>query len=140
VAEIPEDILQALGEWRQCTGRQALTIRKAMDVPDGLERMRAAAQTIQPTKGTGTLKSRIALLCAAVQPPAPAVERRTHSDTRGRQYAVMEADRFGSVCRFPKRVEPEFVEFFWERLPELPTEFESKQSAAEPKERGRGRR
>jgi ParB family chromosome partitioning protein len=147
VAEIPEDILEALGDWRQCTARQALALRKAIDVPEGLERMRVAAvapsfQQLKPGADS-TLKSRIALLCAAAQPAAPAASterRRAHSDARGRQYATMEADRFGSVCRFPKSVEPGFVEFFWERLPELRAEFESRNAPppSEPKERGRG--
>lgn len=122
VAEIPDDILEAIGDWRRCTGRQALALRKAMDEPEGLELMRAQAESVR--RSSGTLKSRITQLCAAVHRAPKTPVRRTHTDPKGRHYATIEADRFGVTCRFPKTTEPDFVEFIWERLPALRAEYE----------------
>jgi hypothetical protein len=92
---------------------------------EGLEHMRKVAAKLPDDQGS--LNLRFAALAAAVKPVAKPSGRRTHSDQHGRHYATIESDRFGTVCRSPKTVEPAFVEFCWARLPELRAEFESKQ-------------
>jgi ParB family chromosome partitioning protein len=126
VADIPDEILDAIGEWRRCTVRQAEALRKAIDVPDGLERIRAILPKVK--ESGGTVRDRVESICSAVRSPTKRPSSRTHTDGAGRTYIALQTDRFGVSCRFPKTTEPEFIEYIWQRVPELRTEFENSRS------------
>jgi ParB family transcriptional regulator, chromosome partitioning protein len=124
-ADIPDDILDAIGEWRHSTKRQAMALRKAMDMPDGLHRMRATIGKAATAKGGITGK--VAMLVEAAAPAAgPYGVKRRQRDAAGRAFVTLEKDSDGVIYRFAKAVDPQFVEFVWERLPGLHAEFDKK--------------
>jgi ParB family transcriptional regulator, chromosome partitioning protein len=127
-AEIPDEILNTIGDWRRCTKRQAMALRKAMDTPDGLQKMRAAIA--KATRSKGGIRAKVAVLCEAAAPAARYGGVRRHQrDATGRSFVKLEKDAESIIYRFAKGIEPEFVEFVWERLPGLRAEFDKKTGA-----------
>lgn len=122
VAAIPDEVLDAVGDWRRCTVRQAEALRKAVETPGALDRIRAELPKI--TASATSVKDRVARICAAVRPPSARPANRTHADKGGRSYIVMHTDRYGVSVRFPKTTEPDFIEYVWQSVPELRAAFE----------------
>jgi ParB family transcriptional regulator, chromosome partitioning protein len=122
-AEIPMEILQAVGDWRKCTKRQAVALRRAMDLPNGLEKMRSALKEIASRKGGVDVKVE-RLVAAATPSVAQYKARRVHKDGAGKAFIALEKDNEGVLCRFAQGVDPKLVEFIWEKLPSLCAEFE----------------
>jgi ParB family chromosome partitioning protein len=120
-AEIPDRVLEALGDWRKCTFRDAGNLLKAARDPErrtGL--LEAAERLIADEPGLG-FNARLTILLGQRSQEAAATEDLL--DDAGRVVAARKQRKRSTAITFGERAHSEFADFVWSRLPKLAEEF-----------------
>jgi len=125
-ATIPDAILNALGDWRQITFRDAMKLWKAASDPGTLETMLATAERILSTDARSGYAARLTLLLGGT--PADAAETDDIRDHAGHLVVRKKRGKRSTGFAFDPDANPALVDFVWERLPALFEEFEKARS------------
>jgi ParB family chromosome partitioning protein len=124
-AEIPDLVLEALGDWRLCSFRDAGSLLKAVRDPQHAEPVTAVAERlIAGDPELGFAARLAALLGKAVGERA--VEGEQVSDGAGRPLIERRRSKRSIAFAFAAGADEALIDFVWKRLPTLVSEFEKR--------------
>jgi ParB family transcriptional regulator, chromosome partitioning protein len=120
-AEIPDLVLDALGDWRKCTFRDASNLLKATREPPRKALMLEAAQRLVHEEHQLGFSLRLALLLG--QKPAGAGGAEDLRDDSGRVIAELKRGRRSTAIGFAPDQSTGLADFVWSKMPSLLAEF-----------------
>lgn len=116
-AEIPENVLKALGDWRKCTFREAIQLLKASrDAVQGPLMIERAAHLIAEEPDLGFAARLKLLLGRNTDSPA---EKEELLDAAGRKIAAIKRGKGSVTLSFTSQNGEELAELVWARLPAM---------------------
>lgn len=124
-AEIPDQVLEALGDWRKCTFRDANNLLKATREPPRREQMLDAAERL--IGGDPQLGFAVRLTVLLGQKPSASVEAEDLRDNSGRVVAERKRGKRSTAIAFAASQGEGLVDFVWTRMPALIEEFHRQQ-------------
>jgi ParB family chromosome partitioning protein len=120
-AELPDRVLEALGDWRKCTFRDAGNLLKAVRDPERGPSLLETAERLIASESQVSYSARLKLLLG----------QRTHDavdedllESAGRLLAARKRSKRSTAITFREPVQSGFADFVWSRLPELAEEFQ----------------
>lgn len=125
-AEIPDQVLEALGDWRKCTFRDASNLLKATRDPARREQTLDAAERLIGGDAKIGFHARLAVLLG--QNPAASVESEDLRDEAGRVVAERRRGKRSTVIAFAAGQGEGLADFVWTRMPSLIEEFRRQRS------------
>lgn len=128
-AEIPDRVLEALGDWRHCTFREANSLFKATREPSKKAAMLETAERLIAGDPTIGFHARITLLLGANQ--GKRAETDGIRDATGRVLAECNRGKRSTVIAFASREHRELAEFVWGKMSTLIEEFNRERSNRE---------
>jgi len=142
-AEIPERVLEAIGDWRKCTFRDANKLLKASREPTRRELMLETAERLIGAEPQLGFHVRLSLLLG--QKPMQALENVQVRDDDGHLVAALKHSKRGTTISFAASVDEKLVKFLWSKLPLMIEEFllaqsTGQDSVARPSKKGKGSR
>src|SRR5271166_6586166 len=129
-AEIPDRVLEALGDWRKCTFRDANNLFKATQEPTRKEALLEAAERLIAGNAHLGFQTRLALLLGHA--PIGSTDIENIRDEAGR--AVVErkrGKRLNGIAFAPGRSEG-LADFVWSKMPTLIEEYQNRQDKRNP--------
>jgi ParB family chromosome partitioning protein len=120
-AEIPDRVLEALGDWRKCTFRDANNLLKATREPSKRAVMLESADRL--INGAPELGFHIRLTLLLGQKPAGAVESEDLRDDAGRVLAERKRGKRSIAITFAPGGSEGLADFVWSKMPSLVEEF-----------------
>jgi ParB-like chromosome segregation protein Spo0J len=120
-AEIPSRVLEALGDWRKCTFRDANSLLKATREPVRREQILDAAERL--IAGDPQLGFQVRLTVLLGQKPASSGEAEGLRDDSGRILAERKRGRRTSAIAFTSGPGEALADFVWAKMPSLIEEF-----------------
>jgi ParB family chromosome partitioning protein len=120
-AEIPDRILEALGDWRKCTFRDANNLLKATREPARRVLMLETAERL--VGGNPSLGFHVRLKLLLGDNRVTSVETEDLFDDRGRVVAERKRRRRSTSIAFSANHGDGFADFVWTRMPSLMEEF-----------------
>lgn len=120
-AEIPDRVLEALGDWRKCTFRDANNLLKAVREPSRNAQMLEAAERL--IEGDPQLGFHVRLTLLLGKKPAPGTEREDLRDDSGRVLAERKRGKRSTAIAFAPDIGEGLADFVWSKLPTLVEEF-----------------
>jgi hypothetical protein len=124
-AEIPDWVLEALGDWRKCTFRDANNLLKATRETARREQMREAAERL--IGGDPQLGFPVRLTVLLGQKPAASLEAEDLRDDSGRVVAERKRGKRSTAIAFAAGQGEGLADFVWTRMPALIEEFRRQQ-------------
>jgi ParB family transcriptional regulator, chromosome partitioning protein len=123
-AEIPDRVLEALGDWRKCTFRDAGHLLKAARDPERRVTLLEAADRLIAGEPQQSFNTRLIVLLGqkAVKPASEDLR-----DDVGRVLAVRTQSKRSTAITFGASAARGFDDFVWSRLPTLVEEFHRQQ-------------
>ena len=125
-AEIPDQVLEALGDWRKCSFRDANNLLKATREPARREQMFEAAERL--IKGDPQLGFRLRLTVLLGGRPASKVEADDLRDDTGRVVAERKRGQRSTAIAFATGQGDALADFVWTKMPALIEEFRRHQA------------
>jgi ParB family chromosome partitioning protein len=122
-AEIPGPVLEALGDWRKCTFRDAINLLKATRDPGRRVLMLEAAERLMDSDLQLGFPARLRRLLG--QNPGGVADKEDLRDEAGRVLAERKRGKRASVIAFG--ADDGLADFIWEKLPSLIKEFQRQQ-------------
>jgi len=126
-AEIPDRVLEALGDWRKCTFRDANNLLKATREPSRRALMLESADRL--IDGDPELGFHVRLTLLLGQKPAGAVESEDLRDASGRVLAERKRSKRSIAITFATGGSEGLADFVWSKMPSLLEEFRRQQGA-----------
>jgi ParB family chromosome partitioning protein len=120
-AEIPDEVLSALGDWRKCTFREAQSLLKAARDETRRGAMLAVARRLVEDETALSLPARLGLLLGRSAPAGTAKEE--FLDPKGRKLAERRRGKNSVAIAFAANGDEEFANFVWDKLPTLAEQF-----------------
>jgi ParB family chromosome partitioning protein len=124
-AEIPDRVLEALGDWRKCTFRDANNLLKATREPARRDLMLEAAERL--IKGDPQLGFNVRLAVLLGQKAAASAETEDLRDDSGRVVAERKRGKRSTAIAFAAGQGEELADFVWTKMPSLIREFRRQQ-------------
>lgn len=124
-AEIPDRVLEALGDWRKCTFRDANNLLKATREPARRAQMLETAERL--IGGDAQLGFRVRLTVLLGQKAATSVETEDLRDDSGRIIAERKLGKRSTVIAFADSQGAGLADFVWAKMPSLIEEFRRQQ-------------
>ncbi len=124
-AEIPDRVLEALGDWRKCTFRDASSLLKATREPERREQTLDAAERL--IAGDPQLGFHVRLTVLLGQEPATSGEAEDLRDDAGRVVAERKRGKRTSAIAFATGQGEALADFVWTKMPSLIEEFRRQQ-------------
>jgi ParB family chromosome partitioning protein len=124
-AEIPDRVLEALGDWRKCTFRDANNLLKASREPARREQMLDAAERLIGGDPKLGFHVRVTVLLGHKSPTA--VEAEDLRDDTGRVVAECKRGKRSTVIAFAAGQGEGLADFVWTKIPSLIEEFRRQQ-------------
>jgi ParB family transcriptional regulator, chromosome partitioning protein len=123
-AEIPDRVLEALGDWRKCTFRDAGNLLKAVRDPERRVTLLEAADRLIAGDPQPSFNFRLNVLLGhkTIKP-----ESNDLRDDNGRVLAVRMQSKRSTGITFGAAAAPGFDDFVWSKLPTLVKEFSRQQ-------------
>jgi ParB family chromosome partitioning protein len=128
-AEIPDRVLEALGDWRKCTFRDANNLLKATREPSRRDVMLEAAERL--IDGDPQLGFYVRMTALLGQKPTASVESEDLRDDSGRVLAERRRGKRLTGIAFTTGQSEELADFVWSKMPSLIEEFRRQQDAQE---------
>jgi ParB family chromosome partitioning protein len=125
-AEIPDRVLEALGDWRKCTFRDAGNLLKATRDPDRRVMLLNAAERLIAGEPRQSFNVRLNVLLGQ---KTIKLESEDLRDDAGRVLAVRTQNKRTTGITFGAAAALGFDDFVWSRLPTLVEEFSRKQGS-----------
>jgi ParB family chromosome partitioning protein len=125
-AEIPERVLEALGDWRKCTFRDAHNLLKATREPARREHMLGAAERL--IGGDQQLGFHVRLTVLLGLKPAASVEAEDLRDDSGRVVARRKRGKRSTAIAISAGQGEGLADFVWTKMPSLIEEFRRQQA------------
>jgi ParB family transcriptional regulator, chromosome partitioning protein len=125
-AEIPDRVLEALGDWRKCTFRDANNLLKATREPSRKALMLEAAERL--IAGDPQLGFHVRLTLLLGRKPAGSSETDDLRDDSGRVLAERKRGKRSTAIAFAAAQSEGLADFVWSKLPSLIEEFRHQQS------------
>jgi ParB family chromosome partitioning protein len=120
-AEIPDRVLEALGDWRKCTFRDANNLLKATRDPSRREQIIDAAERL--IGGEPQLGFAVRLTVLLGRKPATSVEGEDLRDDSGRIVAERKRGKRSIAIAFAASQGEGLADFVWTKMPALIEEF-----------------
>jgi ParB family chromosome partitioning protein len=120
-AEIPDRVLEALGDWRKCTFRDANNLLKATREPARRAQMLDAAERL--IAGNSQLGFHVRLTVLLGQKPAASGEVEELRDDGGRIIAERKRGKRSTAIAFAAGQGEGLADFVWTKMPSLIEEF-----------------
>lgn len=120
-AEIPDRVLEALGDWRKCTFRDANNLLKAMREPARREQMFDAAERL--IMGDPQLGFYVRLTVLLGKKPTVSMETEDLRDDAGRVVAERKRGKRSTAIAFAPGEGEGLADFVWAKMPALIEEF-----------------
>ena len=120
-ADIPEEVLQALGDWRKCTFRDANNLLKATRDPGRRDGMLKAAERLIGGDQQLGFQARLTVLLGGK--PAAAGETDEMRDDAGRLIAERKRGKRSTAISFAAGQGDALADFIWTKMPSLVDEF-----------------
>jgi len=120
-AEIPDRVLEALGDWRRCTFRDANNLLKATRDPTRRGRMLDAAERL--IGGDPQLGFAVRLTVLLGQKPATSIQWEDLRDGSGRVIAERKRGKRSTAIAFVSSQGEGLADFVWTKMPALIEEF-----------------
>jgi ParB family transcriptional regulator, chromosome partitioning protein len=130
-AEIPDRVLEALGDWRKCTFRDASNLLRMIRDPDRNGQLNEAAEHLIAGDSQLGFHVRLAVLLGQKAATPPTEDCR---DESGRLVAERKRRKHSTAISFSVRHGEGFADFVWGKMPSLVEEF-NRSIAAKPKAR-----
>jgi ParB family transcriptional regulator, chromosome partitioning protein len=124
-AEIPDRVLEALGDWRKCTFRDANNLLKATREPTRRELMLEAAERL--IGGDPKLGFHVRLAVLLGRKATASVETEDLRDDSGRVVAERKRGRRSTAIAFAAGQGEGLADFVWIKMPSLIEEFRRQQ-------------
>jgi ParB family chromosome partitioning protein len=124
-AEIPDRVLEALGDWRKCTFRDANNLLKASREPGRREQMLDAAERLIGGDPKLGFHVRVTVLLGNKSPTS--VEAEDLRDNAGRVIVERKRGKRSTVIAFTAGQGEGLADFVWTRMPSLIDEFRRQQ-------------
>ena len=124
-AEIPDRVLEALGDWRKCTFRDANNLLKATREPARKTPMLEAADRL--IGGDPQLGFHVRLTVLLGERPSMAVKTEDLRDESGRVVVERKRGRRSTAIAFAAGHGEALADFVWTRMPSLVEEFRRQQ-------------
>ena len=125
-AEIPDRVLEALGDWRKCTFRDANNLLKATREPARREQMLDAAERL--IGGDPQLGFAVRLTVLLGQKPSASAEAEDLRDDSGRVVAERKRGKRSTAIAFAAGQGEGLADFVWTKMPSLIEEFRRQQA------------
>jgi ParB family transcriptional regulator, chromosome partitioning protein len=125
-AEIPDRVLEALGDWRKCTFRDANNLLKVTREPTRRALMIEAAERL--IGGDPQLGFHVRLMVLLGQKAAKSVETENLRDDFGRLIAERKRGKRSSAIAFAADQGEGLADFVWSKMPSLIEEFRRQQN------------
>jgi ParB family transcriptional regulator, chromosome partitioning protein len=125
-AEIPDRVLEALGDWRKCTFRDANNLLKATREPSRRALMLDAAERLVAGDPQQGFHVRLTVLLG--HKPGGAVESEDLRDDSGRVVAERKQSKRSTAIAFTTGVNEGLADFVWSKMPSLLEEFRRQQA------------
>jgi len=119
-AEIPDRVLEALGDWRKCTFRDAGNLLKLVRDQGKLASLLEAAERLIAGETQLSYNARLNILLGERSHGAPSEALR---DDDGRVLAARKHGKRSSAITFGEAAKSGFADFVWGRLPQLVEEY-----------------
>jgi ParB family transcriptional regulator, chromosome partitioning protein len=123
-AEIPDRVLEALGDWRKCTFRDANNLLKVSRDPAKKDLMLEAAERL--IGGDPQLGFRVRLTVLLGQKASASVSTEDYRDDSGRVVAERKRGKHSTAISFAARHGEGLADFVWAKIPSLIEEFHRK--------------
>jgi hypothetical protein len=120
-AEIPDRVLEALGDWRKCTFRDANNLLKVMREPVRREQLLDAAERLIAGDPQLGFHARLTVLLG--QKPTSCGEAEDLRDDAGRVLAERKRGKRTSAIAFATGPGEALADFVWTKMPSLIEEF-----------------
>jgi len=120
-AEIPDVVLQALGDWRKCTFREANNLLKAVRDPTCKIEMLGVAKHLVEETNQLSFHARLNLLLGKTS--SSSGDREEFRDQSGQKVAERKRGKHATSIAFSPHVADGFSDFVWAKLPVLVEEF-----------------
>lgn len=120
-AEIPDRVLEALGDWRKCTFRDAKNLMKTTREPARREQMLDAAERLITGDPQLGFHARLTVLLG--KKPAASTEAEDLRDETGRVVAERKRGKRSTAIAFAASQDEGLADFVWARMPALIEEF-----------------
>jgi ParB family transcriptional regulator, chromosome partitioning protein len=124
-AEIPDRVLEALGDWRKCTFRDANNLLKATRDPARRQHMFDAAERLIGGESQLGFHVRLTVLLGG-KPPA-SVEAEDLRDESGRVVAERKRGKHSTTIAFAADQGEGLADFVWTKMPSLIEAFHRQQ-------------
>jgi len=124
-AEIPDRVLEALGDWRKCTFRDANNLLKATREPARRALMLEAAERL--IGGNAQLGFHVRLTLLLGEKAATSVETEDLRDDSGRVVAERKRGKRSTAIAFVASQGEGLADFVWTKMPSLIEEFRRQQ-------------
>jgi ParB family chromosome partitioning protein len=125
-AEIPDRVLEALGDWRKCTFRDANNLLKAIRNPSTQAIMLDAAERL--IAGDPQLGFHVRLIVLLGQKPTAPAETEDLRDDSGRVVAVRKRSKRATAIAFAADLGEGLADFVWTKMPVLIEEYRRQQA------------
>jgi ParB family transcriptional regulator, chromosome partitioning protein len=125
-AEIPDQVLEALGDWRKCTFRDASNLLKATRDPSKQALILETAERL--IQGDSQLGFHVRLRLLLGQKRVSGVETDNIRDASGRLLVERKRGKRSTTITFGSGQHSELAEFVWSKMPSLIAEFSRKPS------------
>jgi ParB family transcriptional regulator, chromosome partitioning protein len=126
-AEIPDQVLEALGDWRKCTFRDANNLLKATREPSRRDVMLEAAERLIDSDSQLGFHVRLTTLLG--QKPSASVEPEDLRDNSGRVLVERRRGKRLTGIAFTAEQSEGLADFVWSKMPSLIEEFRRQQDA-----------
>lgn len=123
-SEIPDRVLEALGDWRKCTFRDAGNLLKAARDPERLTGLLEAAERLIAGEPQLSFNARLVVLLGQ---RGQEVVNEDLRDDAGRVLAARRQSKRSTAITFGQGATSGFADFVWSRLPKLAEEFRRQQ-------------
>jgi ParB family transcriptional regulator, chromosome partitioning protein len=124
-AEIPDKVLEALGDWRKCTFRDAKNLLKATREPARREQMLEAAEHL--ITGDPQLGFHVRLMVLLGMKPTASIGAEDLRDDAGRVVAERKRGKRSTAIAFAAGQGEGLADFVWSKMPALIEEFRRQQ-------------
>jgi hypothetical protein len=125
-AEIPDRVLEALGDWRKCTFRDANNLLKATRNPSTQAVMLDAAERL--IAGDPQLGFHVRLIVLLGQKPTASAGTEGVRDDSGRVVAVRKRSKRATAIAFAADLGEGLADFVWTKMPVLIEEYRRQQA------------